>query len=445
MFSKFIEWVKRLFKKDAYSQEQMKRAAEDEAAYRRIDEINYTAIFSNSIANKVATGSTVDVVGVSRRADFVKLGIDNAWKNLRSLVQQAGGTGGKVLVPYIIDGEPLYSVIDQNRLVISKTRGERIVSATLVSEEVKVDNKKYYRLTDYELVGSTQIITNRAVDDGGAVVSLKQFFPNVQEQASIQNVDRLLFAYLKCPKDSREDNGLYGVPLTYGCEHAIAEIKEHLKLMAREFRATRVMLGLDPLMWEDEDARTTVQDDPDGLYKKLYRGGINNGQSAPWEIFSPAIRYTPMYDRLMQLYSDLEKEVGTSKGILTEQEAVGTTATAIWAGQNDTYSVVDGFRANISAAFTDLAYCFDVLAEYTGATPQGARDSYEINFDWDMKLYESSAETFQQMSALFDKGLLDGAKLNAWVTGQALEDAEKEVNEIAASKPTAAQIMMEEE
>ena len=441
LFSKFIEWVKRLFKKDAYSQQQIKRAAEDEAAYRRIDEINFTAIFASNIASKVSAESTVDVVGTSKRADFIQVGIDNAWVGLRRLVQQVAGTGGKVLVPYIIDGEPLYSLVDQNRLIISKVRGSRIVSATLVSEEVKVNERKYYRLTDYELSGTTQVVTNRAVDDSGTVVSLEQFFPSAQEQLSIQNVDRLMFAYLKCPVDNREDKDLYGVPLTYGSEPIVAEIKEHLKLMAREFRATRAMLGLDPIMWRDKETRETVQDDPDGLFVKLY----SDSQEHLWEIFAPPIRFDSMYARLMQLYADLEKSVGTSKGVLTEPATRGATATEILAAEYGTYVIVSEFRKNVEAAFRDLAYCFDVLAEYTGATPQGARDSYEITFDWDMKLYESSTETFQQLNALFDKGLLSGAKLNAWTTGQTLEDAGKEVEEIAASKPTAAQIVMEEE
>lgn len=440
MFQKFIEWVKKLFGKDVYTQTQLKRAAEDEAAYKRIDEINYTAIFANNIANKVATNSTVDVEGTGQRAELVKRGIDYAWESLRRIVQQTGGTGGKVLVPYMLQGEPLYSLIDQNRLIIHQMRGNRPVSATLVSEEIQVKDKKYYRLTDYELKDTTQVITNRAVDDSGAVVSLEQYFPGIAEQISVANCDRLLFAYLKCPVDNREDKDVYGVPLTFGAEPIIDEIKEHLKMMSREFRATRVMLGLDPVMWNDKETRSTVQNDKDGLFVKLY----SDSEQHLWEIFSPQIRFDPMYARLMQLYADLEKAVGTSKGILTEPATRGATATEIKAAEYGTYVIVSEFRRNVEQAIRDLAYCFDVLAEYTGATPQGARDNYEITFDWDMSLYESSQETFAQLKTLVDMDLLSGAKLNQYVTNQSINDAQKEIDEIAQSKPTPEKIMQEE-
>ena len=41
------------------------------------------------------------------------------------------------------------------------------------------------------------------------------------------------------------------MPITYGCEALMDDIHEHLRLIAREYRLTRPMLGLSVEMWRD--------------------------------------------------------------------------------------------------------------------------------------------------------------------------------------------------
>ena len=51
-----------------------------------------------------------------------------------------------------------------------------------------------------------------------------------------------------------------------------------------------------------------------------------------------------------------------------------------------------------------------------------------------MSLVESSSETFDQLSELESRGLISGARLNSWVTGQSMEDAQAEIDAAAKEK-----------
>ena len=56
-----------------------------------------------------------------------------------------------------------------------------------------------------------------------------------------------------------------------------------------------------------------------------------------------------------------------------------------------------------------------------------------------MSLTESSAETFDQLAELESRGLISGARLNAWVTGQGMEEAQAEIDAVQKEKENQAE------
>ena len=93
----------------------------------------------------------------------------------------------------------------------------------------------------------------------------------------------------------------------------------------------------------------------------------------------------------------------------------------------------------------DMAYAVDVLAEHFGLTPAGARGEYAVGVDWDMSLFESAQETFQQLSELQSRGMMSKAELRQWVRGGTLEEAQAAVDEIAAEHDTLSGIFSQDE
>lgn len=450
LIQRIIEWVKRLFSHSPKATSEATSAQEAAARYEDTTKTNITSIFANKLTNLVRAQSTVTVTGSdgaqNKRSDLISAAIQAVWKRSRKITVQAFGKGGKVIVPYIENGKARFSVIDQHRMVINGIADDRIVSATLVADVIARKTESYYRLADYSVENGVHRIVNRAVNSSGMSVPLTDFeeWAGIAEEFAISNVDRLLLAYVRCPVDNRVDKDPYGVEITFGNNALLTEIAQHLAMIEREYKLSRSILGLDRALWgrkkstlKDEDGKQipfgkTIEDiritAQDSNFPFIPIDTADGEQ--PWLMFSPAIRDSAMYKRLEELFALLEKSVGTSRGILTERQSVGATATEIRAGQYDTFCIVDAMRDQWNDALEDLAYAYDVFAEYFGLTPAGARGAYQIHVDWDWSMYESSSETFQQMSELQSGGMLRKARLHQWVEGGTLEEAQQAIDDV---------------
>ena len=120
---------------------------------------------------------------------------------------------------------------------------------------------------------------------------------------------------------------------------------------------------------------------------------------------------------------------------MTKAEKTYITDDEIKQQNSDTFAMIDSIRENIETAFRQTAYALDVLAEFYGATPAGAMGDWQIIWDWDYSMMESSTETFTQLSELESRGLLLPERLVSFVTGMSIEDAKTEVEAAKALQP----------
>ena len=219
------------------------------------------------------------------------------------------------------------------------------------------------------------------------------------------------------------------MPITFGCEATINEIKDCLKQIAREFELKQAFVGADATMFNGVNALPT-----NGLFKK-----IDSGDDSFFEEFSPAIRESSYYARLQELYQRLEKEVGTSKGILSEVETQNATATEIKKAMYDTFSVCDDMRTNIEKGLDDFFYACNVIANAYNLSPQG---EYEVSFDWSYALLEDTQTEWNQLTYAENKGVISKVELRQWLKpDETLEESEKAIKEIETNNPDIKQLL----
>lgn len=444
LFDSIWERVLPLFSKKKMDSTAHQNSNTYKADYEDTRRINFTSIFANSLSNKAVTDSTMTVKDAggkdSRRSEWIGDGLQKVWSKNKDVVAQALGKGGKVLVPYVQNGRPYVDVIDQSRMMITAMRGDEITGATLMADIGNVDGKVYYRFADYELVGNVHTIRNRATTDRGGEVELSIVpeWEGILPEITINGVEHILFGYLKCPQDSREDKQIMGVPITYGGEETIRDLHDCLNDMRREYRLKKSFVGADDNLF-GKDSKL-----PDnGLFKRFNVTGLKS--NGFWEVFDPAIRDSSYLARFQQLCGMLESAVGVSPGILTKVEKTYVTDDEIKQQNSDTFAMVDSIRANIETAFKQTAYALDVLAEFHGATPAGAMGDWQIIWDWDYSMMESSTETFTQLSELESRGLILPERMVSFVTGMNLEEAKAEVDAAKALRPdTVDNLLMEE-
>ena len=360
------------------------------------------------------------------RVDLLNMTGQSMWKKAKKITSMAFGYGGVIIVPYVKGGKIYYNLVPQNRLTIDEMDGELITGATVLAERKVINSSAkqtvYLRWTNYKIENGNMVITQQFSDEKGNKIPAPDFWKDIQEVRTITNVDRVLFGYIKSPINNRKSNDKYGVPITYGCEATILEIRETMKQLIREYELKEVFVGADATMFNGKDGLSA-----NGLYKK-----IDSGRDDFFEVFDPQFRdYTT---RLQELYKRLEHEIGTSYGILSEVTTQNATATEIKKSMYDTFTICDDMRTNIEKGLDDFFYACNVLANAFNLSPQG---EYEVDFDWSYSLLEDTQTEWSQLTLALNKGIVSKVEVRQWLKpDETLEESQKAIEEIEEAEPS---------
>lgn len=422
----FLWIVQNLFKRTTETtQKDIEENSKYAKIYESIDDINFTSIFSNKLANYTISDSTMNIEGENARVDLLNKTASSMWKKGKKIVSMAFGYGGVIIVPYVKGGKIYYNLVPQDRLTIDETDGELITGATVLAEKKvisgTISQTTYLRWTNYKVENGNMVITQQFSDDKGNKIPTPEFWKDIQEVRTITNVDRVLFGYIKSPINNRKANDLRGVPITYGCDATIMEIKETMKQLIREYELKECFVGADVTMFNGKNALPS-----NGLFKK-----IDSTSDDFFEVFDPQFRdYTT---RLQELYKRLEHEIGTSYGILSEVDSQQATATEIKRSMYDTFTICDDMRSNIEKGMEDFFYACNVLANAFNLSPQG---EYELSFDWSYSLLEDTATEWSQLTYGLTKGVVKEVEVRQWLfPDETLEESQKAIDEIKEEQP----------
>lgn len=399
--------------------------------YESIDNINFSAIFSNKLANYTISDSNMNIEGDNARVDLLNKTGQSLWKKIKKPVSMAFGYGGVIIVPYVKGGKLYYNLVPQSRLTIDQTDGELITGATVLAEKKvekgTISEKIYLRWTNYQIKNSNLTITQQYSDEDGNKIPVPEFWKDIQEVSTITNVDRVPFGYIKSPINNRKSNDKYGVPITYGCDATILEIKETMKQMLREYELKECFVGIDYTMFKS-DGKSKTELPSNGLYKLFNFDDSDN----KFNVFDPQFRDYTM--RLQELYKRLEHEIGTSYGILSEVNTAQATATEIKRSMYDTFTICDDMRSNIEKGLDDFFYACNVLANAYNLSPQG---DYEVSYEWSYSLLEDTQTEWSQLIYAQNKGIISDVELRQWLKpDETLEESQKAIEEIKASQPS---------
>lgn len=432
MWKYIWDWVFSLLgiKKTITTEEQRSKNEEYARRYKDITDINFAAIFAARLALIATADSQFVLDGDNARSKLLRDIGAAVWKKKEKLASLALGIGGNLIVPYVQNGQLYFDIATQDRLHIHGKNGEKITGATILAEEIAINGTKYFRYVDYSIENGTLLITNKTLSQHGREAVVDQW-KDIQDIA-IANVDRVPFGFIKSPIDNRDCNDDYGVPITYGCDKIIEEIKECLEQIKDEFSLKEIRVFADSRLFKRDKNGTPKLSD------KLFYAFSNINSDKPIEVFSPEIRESAYYSRLVHLFELLEKAAGTSRGILIKPETNYENKDAVREANRATWAIVTALRDAIQKGYEDFLYACDVLANYYNLTPAG---KYEFSFNWDFSLIESSAETWQQMQSLQSTGGMSKAELRAWLTGEDLTEAEKKVEEIAKKEPRLSELI----
>lgn len=396
--------------------------------YQDIQNINFNAIFSNKLGKYVANDSSIEIVGENPRGELLDKTAQSMWKKMAKIASMSFGYGGILIIPYVKGGKIFYNLVPQTRLTIDETTGDLTTGATILAEKKVISSgvseKIYLRWTNYKIENNNLTIKQQYTNENGSIIEVPEFWKNIQQIMSISNVDRVPFGYIKSPINNRKSNDKYGVPITYGCESTIEEIKECLIQIRKEYELKEAFVMIDKTAFGKDDKLPGS-----GIFKKA-----DFGSDDFWQIFDQSHRDSSYYNRLQNLFAQLEKQIGTSRGILTDPLSTYQNTDETKRALYDTLSIINSMRENIEQGLEDFFYSCDILANAYNLTPIG---EYEVKYDWDFGLIESTTEQWNQLTTAYSKGVIKDEELRQFIfPSEEPEVTEKVIQEIKESNPS---------
>lgn len=411
-----------LFKKDSKeSNLDSRKEGEWEKEYERIDRINFAEIFATRLTNYTLDGFSFDCDN-DDITEVIEALMDKSYK----WAQMAFGVGRVFLVPYITGGKIYTDIIPQGRAWTTSMQGDDVLGIGVLADIRVKNNRRFFRLASYEYDQKTKEFTieNKATNESGAEVALSTFaeWADIEPVITLKGVEKPLFAFVDCPKDNRTTDKLQGAPITFGCEETIQEIRDCMRQYASEFDLKQSWLGVDKLML-GKDGK------PDN---HLFRTFDGKSTENLFEIFSPDIRDNSYRQRLLDLFGKLEKQVGTSSGILTPADVSMMTATQVRRALYDTLAMVERMRKSIDKAIRALCYCYEVYFPFIGkATPK----QYNLRLYWEDKMLQDTTERFQNLMQAKGSAVKDEEIRQFLFPNETAEERAAAVQEIRDSQP----------
>ena len=442
-------WVLRLFGvKPEVSDNALMSAEVDAQKYFDIAQENITAIVSNTLSTLAFGDGDVTITPeneadmnsprIDMLAELLKVEMVHAKRNVAAGL----GVGMIATIPYSVDnggGRKIYTAtVTKDRFYITGMQGTDITSCVVISDVFQQEKDTYFRWTDYEVENGTYIIRNKATKNADEIpLTEVERWADIEPEIRIAGVERLPIGIFRCPTANRRPDDVTGVPITFGCDATLQKIAKTLEDIETEFDRKKAKVFVDRSLIKteyDDQGRAIANDFSDSLYVKF-----ENNDKMAIDIFDPALRESSYYVKLQQHFAFLEKEIGVSRGVLTDSESRDATATEIRRAMYQTFCLLDDIHTEFEHYIDSVMYGINVLCNFYGLE---ADTRYSIKCDWSYALLEDSQSTFNQKMQALSVGAERAAELRMFLhPDESLEDAQAVIDEIRESSLMAAELI----
>lgn len=397
--------------------------------------------------------------GPTERAEYLnKTYQKKVVPKLRREVEYGIALGGLVIKPYVIVNEPIETADGENVLTL-KTELDKaeiefdfvyadhfyplafngsgdITEAAFI--EHKVDkNITYSRLEHHKYISSTHqvIITNKAFKstaqttanegvDLGQEIPLKQVpdWEGISPTVTINNADRLMFAYFKMPEANTID--MYCPLGVSGFDKAVELIKQadiQFSRLLWEYEGGELAIDIDrdalrDMVVRDETGRDVTVGRMSHLQQRLYRQVDLGSEGDTYNPYAPALRDSSYIQGLNIILTRIEDVTGLSRGTISEVTmSEARTATELRILKQRSYQTNDDIQKAIQKCLEDLVYVMNALCSLYEITPEG---EYEVSFEWDDSILVDVDEELGKRMTLFQNGIVSKEELRMWYMGE---------------------------
>ena len=392
---------------------------------------------AKTICEKVAKAVTIEFKSQAEDKE-----IDNIYqrflKNIRTNTEYTLAKGGMFFKPFYSNGRIKVSCIHADKFIPVKfdSTGE-LLGAIFIDQITKGDDV-YTRLEYNDLNDTTITIKNIVYKTNknnlttlGNKVSLSQVpeWKDIQEQTQIEHVNKLLGGYFKIPIANPVDNtSPIGVPIFANAIKTLEEIDKQFSRTLWEYEAKEPAIDVDATAFKkDEDGNDILPKGKERLYRRL-----DFGDEKQWNIFSPEIRDTSLFNGLNELLRYTESQCGLSFGILSKNTEVEKRVEEIKTSKQDYFVTVSDIQGSLQTALEDMLYGIDALMSLYDISH---KSNANTSFDWDDSILVDSEKKQSQALVERNAGLIDDIEYFVQTRDYSEEEAPEYVDKMKQRSP----------
>ena len=385
---------------------------------------------AKTICEKVAKAVTIELKTKVDDKEIDKI-YQRFIKNIRTNTEYALGKGGMFFKPFYANRKIKISCIQADKFIPTKFDSTGELLGAIFIDQITRGNEIYTRLEYQELNDTTLTIKNKAYKTTiynsnilGTKIPLNSVedWNNIQDEIQINHVNKLLGGYFKIPIANPVDNtSPVGVAIIANALDTLEEIDKQFSRTLWEYEGSELAIDVDETaLKRDENGNDILPKGKKRLYRKL-----DLGPEEGWNIFSPRIRDTSLFNGLNELLRQCESQCGLAFGILSKNTEVEKRVEEIKTSKQDYYVTVSDIQGALQTALEDLIYSIDVLMSLYGIKHKvGANTS----FDFDDSILVDSEK--KQSQALVERNakLIDDIEYFVQTRDYSEEEATKYVN-----------------
>lgn len=392
--------------------------------------------------------------GPTERAEYLNKQYEKLKDALRIQLEYGIAKGGLVVKPYIVkrNSAVLHQETDMMTGKVNQFEEEagydiefdyvqadgfypiafsasgKITEAAFIQRKFDKD-VVYSRLEYHKLEDNSVTVINKAYmaknsrdvqDYLGDEIPLSRVaeWSSLSPSTTIDNVDRLLFAYFKMPEANTIDTysplGVSGFDKVKGL---IEEADKQYSRLLWEFEGGELAIDIDrdALKWiEDPNNPNHGQSVMTQLQNRLYRK-VDLNDEATYEVFSPALRDTSLINGLNCILMRIEDVSGLSRGTISDVTSEAKTATELKMLRVRSYETNAHIQKAVQKMLKDAIYVMNVYCDLYDITPAG---EYEVSFEWDDSILSDTDVELTHRILLIQNGLASKLETRMWYFGE---------------------------
>lgn len=397
---------------------------------------------------------TKRTVAESKRAEFLNERYQaTIIENIRTQLEYGVAKGGLVIKPYVIgDTIEMDYVQADGFYPIAFNASGRMSEAAFVQKIVN-KNETYSRLEHHKLNDNNSVTVinkafkapnNSAPDNLGSEIPLSSVpeWADLEPETTVNDVDRLLFAYFKPPiANTIDEYSPLGISVFARAAEQIKEADKQYSRLLWEFEGGELAVNV-----ERDALKYTLNEDGeeypvmDKLQSRLYRR-IDVDPNGLYDVFSPALRDTSILNGLNAIFRSIEDICALSRGTISDPNIEARTATEIVAAEQRSHVATAQLQKALEKTLDDVVYIMDALTTLYNLAPEG---KYEVSYEWKDSAKADDETLLGEQTTLMNNGVTSKVEFRMNYMGETEEQAIHALAKVRAYNEFEAQSAIEE-